>query len=113
MPSKDEHAKARRLRNAMTDAERKLWQALRFDALGVRFRRQHPVPPYVADFAAPAAMLIVEVDGGQHGGDADAARDAALRGAEWRVLRFWNDEVLGNRDGVIQRIAEALSGIKR
>ncbi|WP_270934057.1 endonuclease domain-containing protein [Falsiroseomonas oryzae] len=109
MPSRQQHATARRLRRDTTHAERTLWQALRHDALGVRFRRQHPIPPYVADFAAPRARLIVEVDGGQHGGRDDAERDAALRAAGWHVLRFWNNEVLSNTAGVVQRIAEALA----
>jgi very-short-patch-repair endonuclease len=89
-------------------AEHRLWQALRSDALGVAFRRQHPVAPYVVDFACVSARLIVEVDGGQHGGEADAARDAALRAAGWRVLRFWNDDVLTNLEGVVHRIAEVV-----
>jgi very-short-patch-repair endonuclease len=70
--------RARRLRRDQTLAEHRLWQALRSDAPGVPFRRQHPVPPYVVDFACVGARLIIEVDGGQHAGDADAARDAAL-----------------------------------
>jgi primosomal protein N' (replication factor Y) len=100
--------RARRLRRDQTLAEHRLWQALRSDALGVAFRRQHPVPPYVVDFACVSARLIVEVDGGQHGADAEAARDAALRAAGWHVMRFWNDEVLTNIEGVLARIAEAL-----
>jgi primosomal protein N' (replication factor Y) len=100
--------RARRLRRHQTLAEHRLWQALRSDALGVAFRRQHPVPPYVVDFACVGARLIVEVDGAQHGGNADANRDAALRAAGWRVMRFWNDEVLTNIEGIVARIAEAL-----
>jgi very-short-patch-repair endonuclease len=100
--------KARRLRRDATLAEQRLWQAIRNDALGVPFRRQHPIPPWIADFAAPRAMLIVEVDGGQHGGQRDAVRDAALTAAGWRVLRVWNNDVLGNLDGVLLAISAAL-----
>jgi very-short-patch-repair endonuclease len=108
MPSRQQHNAARRLRGEPTAAERKLWRALRHDALGVRFRRQHPIPPYFADFAAPGARLVVEVDGGQHGGEMDAVRDAAMGAAGWRVLRFWNNEVMANLDGVVARIIEAV-----
>jgi very-short-patch-repair endonuclease len=110
MASTSAHTRARRLRRESTDAERALWHALRRNALGVSFRRQHPIPPYVADFACVEARIVVEVDGGQHGGPRDTMRDAAMRAAGWRVLRFWNDEVLRNRPGVLTRIQEALAG---
>jgi very-short-patch-repair endonuclease len=100
---------ARRLRRDSTLAEHKLWQALRNDALGVPFRRQHPIPPYIADFAAPSLGLIVEVDGGQHAGDADAERDAALAAAGWRILRLWNNDVVGNLTGVLHRVGEVIA----
>jgi putative FMN-dependent luciferase-like monooxygenase len=99
---------AREMRRDMTPAERRLCRGLRSRALGVPFRRQHAIPPYIADFACLDARLIVEVDGGQHGAERDAARDAALRYAGWHVLRFWNDEVVRNLDGVLSRIQEAL-----
>ncbi|HEV7268805.1 MAG TPA: endonuclease domain-containing protein [Falsiroseomonas sp.] len=99
---------ARRLRRDATPAEQRLWQALRANALGVPFRRQHPIPPHIADFAAPGPQLVIEVDGGQHGGAADEDRDAAMRAAGWRVLRLWNNEVLANLEGVLHRITEAL-----
>jgi very-short-patch-repair endonuclease len=110
MASTSTHTRARRLRRDPTDAERALWHALRRNALGVGFRRQHPIPPYVADFACVEARIVVEVDGGQHGGPRDATRDAAMHAAGWRVLRFWNDEVLRNRAGVVTRIQDALAG---
>jgi very-short-patch-repair endonuclease len=104
-------ARARQLRRAMTEAERALWRLLRSRALGAaKFRRQHPIPPYVADFACVAARLAVEVDGGQHGGPRDSARDAALARAGWRVLRVWNTEVLTNPEGVLQVVLAALRG---
>jgi primosomal protein N' (replication factor Y) len=82
---------------------------LRQQQLGYRFRRQFPIPPYIVDFICLEARLIVEADGGQHAlpGDHDR-RDAFLSSKGWRVLRFWNNDILQNRDGVFQPIAEAL-----
>ena len=74
------------------------------------FRRQHPIPPYITDFAAPSLRLIVEVDGGQHSDGVDAERDAALTQAGWHVLRVWNNDVVGNLDGVVHRIREVIAG---
>ncbi len=75
-----------------------------------KFRRQHPVPPYVADFACLERGLIVEVDGGQHSGQevADAARTGVLEARGFRVIRVWNNEVLGNLEGVLAFILRAL-----
>jgi primosomal protein N' (replication factor Y) len=101
--------RARTLRGDMTPAERTLWRAIRLDALGVTFRRQHAIRPYIADFACVELRLVVEVDGGQHGDARDAERDATMRDAGWIVLRFWNNEVTENRDGVLQRIGEAIA----
>ena len=99
----------RYLRRNQTDAERLLWGRLRRRALGVYFRRQHEIVPYVVDFACLEARLIVEVDGGQHAeSDRDASRDAALVAAGFTALRFWNNEVLRNLDGVCLSILEAL-----
>ncbi|ROR29617.1 endonuclease domain-containing protein [Inmirania thermothiophila] len=99
--------RARRLRASMTDAERRLWQHLRRRGLGVRFRRQHPIGPYLADFACVGLRLVIEADGGQHAAGRrrhDEARDRWLRAHGWRVLRFWNHEVLGATDSVLERI---------
>jgi very-short-patch-repair endonuclease len=102
--------RARSLRLDATDAERALWQGLRHKQLGARFRRQYPIPPYVADFACVEARLIVEADGSQHAlPGADVVRDRRLSKAGWRVLRFWDNDILRNRTGVLQAIAEALS----
>jgi very-short-patch-repair endonuclease len=101
-------ATARRLRRDQTDAERKLWFRLRDHRLaGLKFRRQMPIARYVVDFCCESARLIVEVDGGQHAarGAEDKARTAALEAQGYLVLRFWNNEVLQNLDGVLEVIA--------
>ncbi len=101
--------RARRLRRNTTEAERLLWDALRKEQLGWRFRRQHPIPPYVVDFACVEARLVIEADGGQHGCPGDhIIRDNALRRGGWRVLRFWNNDILENRAGVLQSIVATL-----
>jgi very-short-patch-repair endonuclease len=91
----------------MTDAEQALWQHLRGrQLLGVKVRRQVPVGPYVVDFCIPEAHLIIEADGGQHADSvADTRRTAYLNSQVWRVLRFWNNEILANMDGVLTAIA--------
>jgi very-short-patch-repair endonuclease len=101
--------RARRLRRETTEAERMLWAELRHDQLGCRFRRQHPIPPYIVDFACIEARLVIEADGRQHerAGDHEM-RDQALRLNGWRVLRFWNNDILQNRRGVLQTILAAL-----
>ena len=93
----------------MTEAERVLWRELRKYSLGWRFRRQFPIPPYIVDFACVEARLIVEADGGQHGlpGDHDVS-DRELQRQGWRVLRFWNNDIVANRQGVLGTIADAL-----
>jgi very-short-patch-repair endonuclease len=101
--------RARDLRRNATDAERVLWQLLRHNQVGRRFRRQFVIAPYIVDFACPEAHLIVEADGGQHAEPgADDRRDALLRSEGWRILRFWNNEILENRSGVLQRIVDSL-----
>ena len=97
---------ARDLRQQMTDAERFLWSRLRRRFLGAKFRRQVPLGPFIVDFACMRRKLVIEVDGGQHlESSADAARDRWLAENGFRVLRFWNHEVLQNLDGVLERIA--------
>ncbi|WP_375452278.1 endonuclease domain-containing protein [uncultured Devosia sp.] len=100
-PSTAAVVRARSLRRAETDAERALWQMIRNRQIdGNKFVRQYPVGPYFADFACRDAMLIVELDGGQHAASAkDDIRTAFLNAQGYSVLRFWNNEVLGNREG--------------
>ena len=101
---------ARNLRKASSDAEQILWRALRELNLPVKVRRQHPIGAYIADFAIPAHKLVIELDGGQHAStnEADALRTEALNVRGYRVIRFWNNEVIGNLEGVLQVIAQAL-----
>ena len=104
LPSKRHFA--RRLRRDMTEAEERLWSELRGRRLdGLKFRRQVPVAAYVADFLCAEAMLIVEVDGSQHADSKrDAIRDSELKLRGFRILRFWNDEVLRELDSVCNTI---------
>lgn len=106
-------ARARDLRRRDTDAEARLWDALRAHRLGGwKWKRQVPWGPYFLDFLCVEAGLVVEVDGGQHSDRIayDERRTAYLERAGLRVLRFWNSNVLSNRDGVCQAILEACGG---
>ena len=110
-PSPGARDRARRLRRAMTEAERRLWQILRSrQTQGFRFRRQVPIGRYIADFVCHEARLIVEIDGGQHDPSAqeEASRTHFLEREGYRVLRFWNNEVLNNQEGVRAAITENL-----
>ncbi len=103
---------ARQLRSTPTDAEIRLWSRIRRKQLdGFRFRRQQPIGPYVVDFFCPEALLIIEVDGGQHAWNEahDAERTKWLEARGYRVLLFWNNDVLANTDGVVAIIREVLS----
>jgi very-short-patch-repair endonuclease len=103
--------RARQFRLNSTDVERVLWRLLRDRRLnGTKFRRQVPIGPYIVDFAAIQHHLVVELDGGQHADNVrDKRRDAFLTAEGWRVLRFWNNEVLQNRNGVLENILSALT----
>lgn len=101
---------ARELRSRMTDAERRLWFHLRAGRLnGHKFRRQHPIPPYIADFCCIEARLIVELDGSQHTESSDRGRTEALQAQGWRVLRFWNHDALTQTYAVLEAILHALA----
>ena len=95
----------------MTKPERILWRALREGLPDYHWRKQVPFGPYFADFVSHSAKLIIEVDGGQHADSLrfDAERTRFLESQGYRVLRFWNSELLSNPDGVLHRIAESLS----
>jgi very-short-patch-repair endonuclease len=105
-------ARAQTLRAASTEAERKLWHRLRDRRLGgTKFVRQAPVGPYYADFVCRACKLVVELDGSQHVDSAhDDKRDAILIALGYRVLRFWNADVLSTIDDVCETIVAALEG---
>ena len=96
---------ARRLRRDATDAELRLWYYLRNRNLGgFKFKRQETIGLYVADFACVECRLIVEADGGQHGPSKDARRTAYLEALGWRVLRFWNNDILRRTQSVLETI---------
>jgi very-short-patch-repair endonuclease len=101
---------ARRLRRDATEVETKLWRALRELPPVHRFRRQHPIGSYIVDFACSGSKLAIEIDGGQHVDqlEADAARTAELACRGYRVIRFWNSDVIENLAGVVEAIKREL-----
>ena len=113
MPSKQPLIRdtARRLRREQTEWEHNLWTRLRRRQLkGIKFRRQHPIGPFFADFFCPEAKLVIEIDGSQHADELarDESRTEFLRDAGYEVLRFWNHEIRSEIDTVVQRIGDAL-----
>ena len=103
--------RARSLRNNLTDAELKCWPRLRMRQVrGLKFRRQHPLGPYVVDFVCLERRLIIEVDGGQHAEQSaqDGRREEYLAGLGFETLRFWNNAVLTEADAILEVIAQAL-----
>lgn len=108
----DANKKAKQLRRDQTDAEKMLWGKLRDRRLkGYKFRRQVPIGPYIADFVCMEVRLIVEVDDGQHVDQVarDQEREKFLRGESYKTVRYWNNEVLGNLDGVLTTLTLTLS----
>ena len=104
--------RARNLRRDQTDAERKLWARLKArQVAGAKFRRQHVIGPYIADFCCPERAIIVELDGKQHleRGEYDQRRSAFLARRGYQVLRFWDDEVLKTLDVILERIFDAVT----
>jgi very-short-patch-repair endonuclease len=102
---------ARHLRNAPTDAEQRLWLHLRASRFeGAKFTRQFPIGDFIADFACRSLRLAIEIDGGQHSDSlTDANRTRVIEAHGYRVIRFWNNEVLGNIDGVLHMIAQEIA----
>ena len=106
--------RARDLRKNPTEAEKRLWKHLRHRQLdGYKFYRQFPFPPYFADFLCREGKLVVEVDGGQHAEDAayDQERTRYMERHGYTVLRFWNNEVLSNTEGVLMIVAQKLKAL--
>ena len=111
MPRKKLRDRSREMRNAPSDAEYRLWYFLRGRQLrGVKFRRQVPIGSFIVDFAALERKLVIELDGGQHGErrSYDDARTRWLNAQGFRVMRFWNHEVLEETDAIVEMIANAL-----
>ena len=103
---------AKRLRRDSTDVEHIIWRHLRAGRLqGVKFKRQQPIGRYIVDFVCFERKLIIELDGGQHANaiEKDAARTQWLESQGFAVLRFWNNEIMNNIEGVLMRVMEALS----
>ena len=109
MPRKRLTPVARKLRRTRTDAEQRLWQCLRARQLeNAKFVFQFPIGPHVADFACRAAHIVVEVDGGQHGPEIDAARTRTIEEFGYHLIHFWNHDVLQNTDAVVEAIRQEL-----
>lgn len=110
LPRQEGTRRARDLRQRTTPHEALLWRHLRAGRMqGVKFKRQQPLGFYIADFVALEERLVIELDGSHHAGsEYDAVRDAELTARGFRVLRFWNNDVTDNLEGVLTRIAEAL-----
>ena len=98
------------LRKELTFAERKLWSRLRNDQLGINFRRQHAIGAYITDFCSPKAKLVIELDGSQHleREEYDNERTKYLESHGYKVIRFWNNDVMNNIEGVILAIMNVL-----
>lgn len=100
---------ARRFRRKMTDAEFKLWKHLRNKQLGVKFRRQSTIGNYIVDFVSFESKLVIEIDGGQHArSNDDKSREKWLTSQGFKVLRFWNNDVLRNIQGVLEKIRKEM-----
>jgi len=105
-----EHAKF--LRSNQTEAEERLWYYLRAHRfMGLKFKRQKPIGPYIVDFVCMEYRLLIEADGGQHGGEEGARRDEWFQRQGFTVLRFWNNEILGQTETVLERIRQVVSAL--
>jgi len=102
---------AKHLRHEMTAAEQALWKYLRAGRLnGIKFRRQHPVPPYVVDFCCVEHALVIELDGSQHTAEQDVLRTQYLQSQGWQVVRYWDNEVLLQTEDVVNAILNIIEG---
>ena len=100
---------AKDLRSNQTEAEQRLWYHLRAKRfMGLKFKRQKPIGPFIADFVCLERKLVIEADGGQHGGTDDQGRDDWFVAHGFKVLRFWNHEILGETESVLERIREVV-----
>ena len=111
-PNLNQHA--RRLRRDQTDVERELWARLRArQVFGLKFRRQHPIGDFIVDFCCVEKKLVIELDGSQHAWniEADNKRSQALRAKGYRVLRFWNNELIENMEGMMERIIDRVQNL--
>ena len=104
-------SRAKSMRSTPTDAEHRLWQILRAKRFaGFKFKRQLVIDHYIADFACLKSRLIIEADGGQHAdSNRDGARDAYIEAQGFQILRFWNNEIFNNEEGVVDAICAALT----
>ncbi|HEX6487250.1 MAG TPA: endonuclease domain-containing protein [Candidatus Dormibacteraeota bacterium] len=108
MPSHETVLRAQELRDNMTQGERNVWAQLRMrQVANLKFRRQHPIGPYIADYACISAKLVVEIDGPDHSPAADQIRDSWMHDRGWRVLRFDADDALTNLDWIVECVAKA------
>ena len=100
--------RARQMRRAATDAEIRMWRLLREYFPEARFRQQVPLRHFIADFASHRMKVVIEIDGGQHADEKDARRTAIIEAEGYRVIRFWNNEVLENGDGCVIRLGQLM-----
>lgn len=107
-PPPESVMRARQLRRGPTPAEECMWRILREFYPEARWRRQVPLRHYIADFVSHALRIVIEIDGGQHSAEADARRTAAIESEGYRVIRFWNNEVLENGEGCMIRLGQLL-----
>ena len=111
MPASSKTEITRKLRRNSTDAEKRMWRELRDQQLGgAKFRRQHPIGPYIVDFCCLERRVVVELDGGQHAvrSASDQRRDRWFETQGYQVLRIWNHEVMANIEGALRRILEVI-----
>lgn len=101
--------RARKLRANATDAEIIMWRLLREHFRDARWRRQVPIGPYIADFVSHRYKLVIEIDGGQHNDEKDRRRTEFIEAEGYAVMRFWNNDVLGNPEGCLRALALRLS----